>query len=140
MAKLLGSGAEAAAERSGWHGSNPPPGASLLGGMSPSTAAKDAVRELRDGHDDLGDMIASLSERVDHLAQGSRPTGRDIADGLKMALRELAESEPETLRKFLMAVFEHMADGASKWAGKKLFALLAAALFSAALWMVARKW
>ena len=127
-------------KQSGWHGSNPPPGSSLPVDLSAAPAARDVVRELREGHDDLGDMIASLSERVDHLAQGNKPAGRDIADGLKMALRELAESEPETLRKFLMAVFEHMADGAGKWAGKKLFALVVAAMFSAALWLLARKW
>lgn len=66
------------------------------------------------------------------------PAARDMADGLKLALRELAEEEPETLRKFLLAVFEHLSDGASSWAGKKLLALLAAALFGAGLWLISK--
>jgi hypothetical protein len=65
---------------------------------------------------------------------------RSIADGLKLALRELAEQEPETLRKFLLAVFDHLSDGASKWAGRKLLTAVGAALFAAAIWMVSRKW
>lgn len=66
------------------------------------------------------------------------PAARDMADGLKLALRELAEEEPETLRRFLLAVFEHLAEGASTWAGKKLLTLVAAALFGAGLWLISK--
>ena len=67
-------------------------------------------------------------------------TSRLIADGFKLALHELAESEPETLRKFILACFRHMSDGASQAAGRKLFTLVGAAMLAAALWLVARKW
>ena len=63
---------------------------------------------------------------------------RDMADGLKLALKELADEEPETLRKFLLAVFEHLSDGASTWAGKKLLTLIAAMLFGAGLWLISK--
>lgn len=63
---------------------------------------------------------------------------RDMADGLKLALRELADEEPETLRKFLLAVFDHLSEGASSWAGKKLLALIAAMLFGAGLWLISK--
>jgi hypothetical protein len=65
---------------------------------------------------------------------------REIADGLKLAMRELAESEPETLRKFLLAVFEHLGDGASKWAGSKMLTMIGAALVAAGMWFVTRRW
>jgi hypothetical protein len=65
---------------------------------------------------------------------------RDIANGIKLALKELGEDEPETLRRFLMAVFEHLGDGATKWAGRKFFTGVAVALFAASLWLMSRKW
>jgi hypothetical protein len=66
------------------------------------------------------------------------PSVRAFADGLKLALRELAHDEPETLRAFLMAVFDHLNDGASKWAGGKILAFVAAALFGAAIWLLSK--
>jgi hypothetical protein len=63
---------------------------------------------------------------------------RAFADGLKLALRELAHDEPETLRAFLMAVFEHLADGANKWAGGKVLTFIAATLFGAAVWLLSK--
>lgn len=69
---------------------------------------------------------------------------RDYADGIKLALHELAEQDEdhEVLPRFLKRVFSNLqdqfTDGASKWAGKKLMAAVAAALFAAALWLVTR--
>jgi hypothetical protein len=94
---------------------------------------------LQQSIDDVGDMIAQLSERVDQLVMTPNAP-RHYADGIKLAIQELAESEPETLRRFIMACWDHMADGASKAAGKKLFTMVGAAMLAAALWMVARKW
>jgi len=65
---------------------------------------------------------------------------RHVADGLKLALKELAEDEPETLRKFLLAVFREVGDGAQMWVGRKLLTALGAALFAMAIWIVSRKW
>jgi hypothetical protein len=66
------------------------------------------------------------------------PQARAFADGLKLALRELAHDEPETLRAFLMAVFQHLNEGASQWAGGKILAFVAAALFGAGVWLLAK--
>jgi hypothetical protein len=63
---------------------------------------------------------------------------RAIADGLKLALRELAHDEPETLRAFLMAVFTHLNEGASRWMGGKILAFLAATLFGAGIWLLSK--
>ena len=63
------------------------------------------------------------------------PEVRLGADAIKLAIRELAESEPETLRAFLRAIWEHTSDGASSWLGRKLLAMMAAVLFSFALWL-----
>ena len=65
---------------------------------------------------------------------------RHVADGLKLAMKELAEEEPETLKRFLLAVFGHLGEGAQMWFGKKLLTALGAALFAAAVWLVGRKW
>ena len=81
--------------------------------------------------------IAWSGDVSDNTQQQIR--AREVADGLKIAIRELAKDEPETLRAFLMAVWEHTADGASKWVGRKLFALLAGALFTLALWLISLK-
>lgn len=72
------------------------------------------------------------------------PEVRAFADGIKLALQELAEQDEdhEVLPRFLRRVFGHMrselTDGASKWAGRKLLALVATALFTAGVWLVSR--
>lgn len=53
-------------------------------------------------------------------------------------MRELAHDEPETLRAFLMAVFTHLNEGASRWAGGKILAFVAATLFGAAIWLLSK--
>ena len=72
------------------------------------------------------------------VSDAKEQRARDIAEGLKLAMKELARDEPETLRAFLMAVWEHTSDGASKWFGRKFLALLAGALFTAALWLITK--
>lgn len=52
---------------------------------------------------------------TDKEAQAQVIAVRITADGIKLAIKELAKDEPETLRAFLMAIWEHTADGASKW-------------------------
>jgi hypothetical protein len=79
----------------------------------------------------------ALARAMDALVADS---ARHYADGLKLALHELAETEPETLRRFIMASWGHMADGASKAAGRKIFTMIGASMLAAALWLVARKW
>jgi hypothetical protein len=64
---------------------------------------------------------------------------REIADGLKLALKELAKEEPETLRQFLKAIWEHTADGASWWFGRRILSLIAGVLFAGALALISIK-
>ena len=91
------------------------------------------TREL----DYLSDRLTEVEARTSP-AERKDLRAREIADGLKLAIKELAHDEPETLRQFLMAIWEHTADGASRWAGRKLLALVAGALFAAALWLLAK--
>ena len=79
----------------------------------------------------------ALARAMDALVSES---ALHYADGVKLALHELAETEPETLRKFILACWGHMADGASKAAGRKIFTMIGASMLAAALWLVARKW
>lgn len=79
----------------------------------------------------------ALARAMDALVNNA---ARHYADGLKLALHELAHDEPETLRKFILASWGHLADGATQAAGRKLFTMIGASLIAAALWMVARKW
>lgn len=79
------------------------------------------------------------------MEQNVSPEVRAIADGIKLALQELAEQdeEHELLPRFLKRVFGHLQeqflDGTSKWAGKKLIAYAAGALFAFAVWLLATK-
>jgi hypothetical protein len=66
------------------------------------------------------------------------PEVRAYADGIKLALHELAEDEPETLRAFVMATWMHMTDGANKWLGAKILAILSGALVALALWLISK--
>jgi len=63
---------------------------------------------------------------------------RAYADGIKLALHELAEEEPETLRRFILASFGHVADASNKWVGAKLIAIISGALIALALWLIAK--
>jgi hypothetical protein len=76
-------------------------------------------------------QLGLILERQDALARAMdalvADSARHYADGLKLALHELAETEPET-------------DGASKAAGRKIFTMIGASMLAAALWLVARKW
>ena len=63
---------------------------------------------------------------------------RAYADGIKLALRELAHDEPETLRNFVMAAITHMADGANNWVGGKVIAIISGSLVALALFLIAR--
>ena len=89
----------------------------------------------------LGDVTSGLDERIEKLER-SPVSPRVVADGVKIALKELA-SEPhgrEILRSLLAAMYDHLADASQRAVGRKLLALLGSALLAAALFLVARKW
>ncbi len=88
---------------------------------------------------DLERRVALTMQGVarDAVADAVRP--EVVAAGLVLALRSLSAKDKEALREFLTAVFDHLSDGASKWVGKKLLARVAAAMFSAGIWLGARK-
>jgi hypothetical protein len=66
------------------------------------------------------------------------PEVRAYADGIKLALHELAADEPETLRAFVMAAWSHMTDGANRWLGAKILAIVSGALVALALWLISK--
>lgn len=77
--------------------------------------------------------MRSMSER-----EHTPPEVRAYADGIKLALHELAQDEPETLRNFVMATFSHMADGANGWVGGKVIAVISGSLVALALFLIAK--
>lgn len=67
-------------------------------------------------------------------------TSRAIADGVKLALHELADDDAPTLKRVVMAVLTIFGDGANRWVGGKLLALVGASAVGFLLWLAARKW
>lgn len=65
---------------------------------------------------------------------------RAIADGLKLALHELAEGDAPTLKRTIVAIGNIVGDGTSKWLGAKILAAAAAGALGFLLWLGAKKW
>ena len=68
------------------------------------------------------------------------PEARAIADGVKIAIRELATEDSETVKHLLGVIWVIWSDGANRWFGSKLTAAIAAALFAGALWLAGSGW
>ena len=64
---------------------------------------------------------------------------RAHAEGIKLALHDLANDERDTLRSFIAAVSQHVREACSKWVGEKFLALVGAALLTSAVWLISRK-
>ena len=86
--------------------------------------------------DDLERRIAAVVAAQVKDAVGARA----IADGVKLALHELADTDTPTLKRVITAVLVIFGDGANRWVGGKLMALAGASIVGFLLWLAAKKW